>query len=183
MTEMNTATATALENNNEAKTTKYDLVEQLSHKMHITLEEARNALEASDWNMLTATHLLEQEEFLRKQALNEAAESCGVGEEDAQDSAAAVNTANAEESASARKAARPRKQRRWFSNLCDHLRRLLAYGNRNHFVISKDGEQLLEMPMTVMALLLVCSLGTCALLMAVGLFAGCRYSITAAAKA
>ena len=164
MTEMNTATATAL-NNNDAQATKYDLVEQLSHKMHITLEEARNALEASDWNMLTATHLLEQEEFLRKQALNEVAESFDSNDQAAQDSTPTE------------KAARPGKQRPWLNSLRDHLRRLLAYGNRNRFVISKDGEQLLEMPMTIMALLLVCSFGTCALLMVVGLLAGCRYNM------
>ena len=75
------------------------------------------------------------------------------------------------------------KHKKWFSNLCDHLRRLLTYGNRNRFTIFKDGEQLLEMPVTALALLLLFSFGTCALLMLVGLFAGCRYNITNAVEA
>ncbi len=57
----------------------------------------------------------------------------------------------------------------------------MAYGNRNRFVISKGRDQLLEMPMTILALLLLCSFGTSALLIVVGLFAGCRYSVAARA--
>ena len=51
--------------------TQYEMVEKLSEKCNVTLEKARDALEVSDWNMLTATHLLEQEKFSRMQALNE----------------------------------------------------------------------------------------------------------------
>jgi hypothetical protein len=58
MTEMN---ATAMENINEVQAEKFDLVEQLARKMSISLEAAKATLEAADWNMLTATHLLEQE--------------------------------------------------------------------------------------------------------------------------
>lgn len=54
---------------------------------------------------------------------------------------------------------------------------LIQQGNRNRFVIRKDDSQLLDMPVTVLAILLLGSFGTCAFLMVVGLFAGCRYSI------
>jgi len=184
-TMMENATATMAENSNEEQSARFDLVEQLARKMSISLEDARNALEAADWNTLTATHMLEQEAFLRKQALNEAAERCAVNDNAAQASAIADNAAfgkDTRDSAPAEKKARVR-QKKWFSNLCDHLRRLVAYGNRNRFTIFKGGDQLLEMPVTALALLLLFSFGTCALLMVVGLFAGCRYSITAAAEA
>lgn len=90
MTEMNAtmmenATATMTETSNEVQTTQYEMTEQLAGKMHITLAEARAALEAADWNMLTATHMLEQEEFLRKQALYAAAESCAASDAATQD--------------------------------------------------------------------------------------------------
>ena len=60
---------------------------------------------------------------------------------------------------------------------------MVAYGNRNRFTVSKGGDPLLEMPVTALALLLLFSFGTCALLMAAGLFAGCRYTVTNAAEA
>ena len=191
MTEMNAtmmenATATLSENSSKEQTIRFDLVEQLARKMCISLEDARNALEAADWNMLTATHMLEQEAFCRKQALNDAAEQCAVNDNAAQASATAGKAAafgkDTRDSAAAKKKATA-KHKKWFSNLCDHLRRLLTYGNRNRFTIFKDGEQLLEMPVTALALLLLFSFGTCALLMLVGLFTGCRYNITNAVEA
>lgn len=54
---------------------------------------------------------------------------------------------------------------------------LIRRGNRNRFVIRRDGEQLLDMPVTILALLLLGSFGTCAFLMVLGLFFGCRYTI------
>lgn len=184
MTEMNdtmmeNATAIASEDNNKDQTVKYDLVEQLARKMGISMEVAKAAMEAADWNTLTATHMLEQEAFLRKQELNDAVESCVGGDDTVQDPSSARKAAL--DSTAGKKT--PARHRKWFSNLCDHLRRLVAYGNHNRFTIIKDGEQLLEMPVTALALLLFFSFGTCALLMIVGLFAGCRYTVTTAAGA
>jgi len=179
-TMMENATATASENSSNGQTTKYDLVEQLARKMGISMEAAKAAMEAADWNTLTATHMLEQEAFLRKQALNEAVESCADSDDTIQDNPAAARKA-AQDSTTGKKA--PARRRKWFNNLSDHLRRLIAYGNRNRFTIIKDGEQLLEMPVTALALLLFFSFGTCALLMIAGLFVGCRYTVTAAAEA
>ena len=181
MTEMNT---TAMEYNDDVQTVQFDLVEQLARKMSISLEAAKAALEAADWNMLTATHMLEREEFCRKQQLNEVAESCAVDGNAARDSAA-EKTATADETAKDSTAAgnAAPKQKKRFNNLLDHLHWLLAYGNHNRFTVFRNGEQLLEMPVTALALLLLFSFGTCAFLMVVGLFAGCRYSLTAAAEA
>ena len=54
---------------------------------------------------------------------------------------------------------------------------LIKQGNRNRFVIHRNGEQLVDMPVTILVLLLLGSFGTCAFLMVVGLFLGCRYTI------
>jgi len=191
MTEMNAmmmenSTATMTENDGEVQTAQFEMTEQLAGKMSITLAEAKTALEAADWNMLTATHMLEQEAFLRKQALAEVAESCAANDEATQDDTAPEKATSAmtEDRSTVKKAtAKPRKNRQWFSNLCDHLRRLVAYGNRNRFTVFKGNDPLLEMPVTALALLLLFSFGTCALLMIAGLFAGCRYTVTTAAEA
>jgi len=174
-----TATATMTENMNGEHTAQFDTVEQLSHKMGISLEEAKNALEAAEWNTLTATYLLEQAEFRRKQTLNEVVESCT--ENDAAVKRAAFNKATQSGIPAAK--GRAGKHEKGFSNLFDHFRRLVAYGNRNRFTVFKDSDRLLEMPVTALALLLLFSFGTCALLMVVGLFAGCRYSVTTAVEA
>lgn len=181
MTEMNAtmtqnATSTVTENRNEEQTSQFDLVEQLARKMSVNLEDAKAALEAAGWNTLTATYLLEQEEFRRKQALNEVAESCEAKEAPAHDAAAPGKPAK-------KAVSRLRENRQWLANLRDHIHRLLAFGNHNRFTVVRDGEQLLEMPVTALALLLLFSFGTCALLMAAGLFAGCRYTLTAVAEA
>lgn len=173
------AYAAMTEHGNGEQDARFETVEQLARKMGVSLEEARNALEDADWNTLTATHLLEQEEFRRKQALSEVAESCADAAGDTFTSTAAAGDSAAGEAAFTEKTAA--KRGRWFGNLCEHLRRLVAYGNHHRFVISKGRDQLLEMPMTVLALLLLCSFGTSALLIVAGLFAGCRYSVAARA--
>ena len=191
MTEMNTmmmenATATMAGDNNEVRNVQFEMVQHLAGKMGITLAEARAALEAADWNMLTATHMLEQEEFLRKQALYAAAESCAASDATTQDDTPAgkvTHTVTMDRSTVKKAAAKPKKNRQWFSNLCDHLRRMVAFGNRNRFTVFKGNDAILEMPVTALALLLLFSFGTCALLMAVGLFAGCRYTVTNVAEA
>ena len=41
--------------------TLYEMVEKLAEKMNVTLEEAKVALEAAEWNMLDAALVLEKE--------------------------------------------------------------------------------------------------------------------------
>ena len=150
--------------------TEYEMTEQLAAKMHITLEEAKAALEASEWNPLTATHLLEQERFNRMQALNEVADQ-SAGAEAAQEAQEA--TAARTERREARRARRGEGLKR----IARAIRDLVALGNRSRFAIHRGGDPLLEMPVTVLAILLLCSFGTCALLLVAGLFLGCRYSV------
>ena len=186
--------------------TQYEMTEQLSRKCDVTLEEARNALEAGNWNTLTATHLLEQEKFRQMQAIrvlsgsgeamavqfapeeaaaeaipaSEAVETqramsdaIAAGEQPSTDAQAA--TAEATEAAEpVRKSKRSRKQT--LDRLGGHARRLVACGNRNRLVIRKGGESMLELPMTVVVILMLCAFWVCVPLLAVGLFTGCRYS-------
>ena len=160
--------------------TEYEMTEQLAAKMNISLEEAMTALEASGWNTLTATHLLEQEKFRRMQELNAVAASAGEISDDVEPDAAGskaadvrIDVAEAPARGNSKKARGTGVLKRFGRAIAD----LIALGNRNRFAIHRGGEQLLEMPVTVLAVLLLFSFGTCALLLAVGLFAGCRYSI------
>lgn len=172
--------------------TQYEMTEKLAEKCNVTLEEAKTALEVSDWNMLTATHLLETENFRRMQELNEVASGCDaavaqaveeaeeevVVEEIEEEEAEAEAQAETAEKVEDAEPARARKHRRnsGFRNLGEHIRRLVACGNRNRFEVRKGDESLLELPVTVMVIMLLCAFWVCVPLLVIGLFAGCRYS-------
>ena len=176
--------------------TQYEMTEQLAVKCGVSVEEAMTALEASGWNTLTATHLLEQEKFRKMQALNAFAES-GTATAVQGGTAAAVQAAPEEAAApeaaceetpdeaqtvvvevieeARQKEARKQCKSQGLKNLGAHLRRLLACGNRNRFIARKGEEQLLAMPVTALVLLMLCAFWVCVPLLVIGLFAGCRY--------
>ena len=128
--------------------TQYEMTEKLSEKMHVTMEQAKAALEASDWNMLDAALLLEQEQ-------------------------AAVGKDETEKTCEAPKArcSGPKKIGR-------AIRDLIARGNRNHFVVRRNDATAIELPVTAMVILLLCAHWGCIVLLLIGLLAGCRYSFT-----
>ena len=169
--------------------TQYEMAEKLSEKCNVTLEKARNTLEAGDWNMLTATHLLEQEQFRKMQELNEVASDCGgmavqyateeeaATEEITEDAQAAeaeeiIRDAQADDTVRAEAS----KHRRSHRGLGRIIRRVVAFGNRNRLVVRRGSETLMRLPVTVLALLLLCAFWVCVPLLVIGLFAGCRYS-------
>lgn len=166
--------------------TQFEMTEKLSEKCDVTLEEAKAALEAGEWNTLTATHLLEQEKFRRMQALAEVASSGEAmavqyaPEEGAADEAAAeawTETADKAEAAD-RAEARKHSRHRGAKGLGNAVRRAVACGNRNRFEVRKGGATILEAPVTALALGLVFAFWVCVPLMVIGLFTGCRYSFS-----
>ena len=168
--------------------TQYEMTEQLAVKCGVSVEEAMTALEASGWNTLTATHLLEQEKFRRMQELNAFAEGGTAAavqtapEETAREETANEETARAPKSvavevieAAKQKETRKHRGNQGLRNLGAHLRKLLACGNRNRFIARKGEEQLLSMPVTALVLLMLCAFWVCVPLLVIGLFAGCHY--------
>ena len=174
--------------------TQYEMTENLSRKANVTLEEAKAALENGDWNMLTATHLLEQEKFRKMQELEavaaggeamavqiapepqaEAAEVAGA------EAVETAQTAEAVEGATARaeKAEAPKAQKRChgegLKKLGLAIARLVARGNRNRFDVRKGDEKVMDVPVTALVILMLCAFWVCLPLLVIGLFAGCRY--------
>lgn len=167
--------------------TQYEMTEKLSEKCNVSMAEARAALEEGDWNALTATHLLDQEKFRRMQALNEVAgtavavqaapEASAEAASEAASESATVQVAEAEVKAD-RPAAKQRRRGKGLKNLGDHVRWLVAWGNRNRLVVRRNGETALELPVTVLAALMLFAFWVCVPLLVIGLFAGCRYSFS-----
>ena len=186
----NAGTAVMMENSADTSTAQNEAVEQLSAKMHVTMDEAKVALNAANWNMLTATHLLEQEAFRRKQEMSEiinfserAAATDAVDDDQAVTESQTVadsdtvSNGQAEDGRKGQKTAQSKAGEN-AKKLGHTIMDLIRHGNRNRFVIRRDGEQLLDMPVTILVLLLLGSFGTCAFLMVLGLFFGCRYTIS-----
>lgn len=173
--------------------TQYEMTENLSAKCNVTMEEAKAALEAGDWNILTAGQLLENEKLRRMQELDEVASGCAAAAvQEAPEAVVADEAASDEavqEAAEATRAkvegdrvgkAEKRCRGNGFKNLWEHIRRLVARGNRNRFEVRKGDELVLEMPVTVLVLALACMFWLCLPLIVIGLFVGCRYSFSGA---
>ena len=138
--------------------THYEMAEKLSEKMGVSLEKATEALQACDWELLDAALMLEKE---LGQAGQQAWTSCGTTTEEA----------NPGQEARARR-------RGVVEGLGGMIRDLLNLGNRNRFEVRRGDEVLLEVPVTVLVLLLVFAFWVCIPLLVIGLFAGCRYSFS-----
>ena len=170
--------------------TQYEMTEQLAGKCDVTLEEAKEALEQAGWNPRTATHRLEQEKFTRMQALREFAESgeaaavqAAPEEAPAEENIVKLEVSKAEEAGEAQAEEVPARPARrchgqGFRNLAGHIRRLLAWGNRNRFTASKGDETVLDMPVLALALLLLCAFWVTVPLLVIGLFTGFRFGFT-----
>ena len=159
------------------------MIAELAAKCNVTQGAAKAALEASDWNKLTAAQALEDEKLRRMQELDEVASNCEAAEavQDATDQAAEGDAATAPEAAAEgdEKAAGSEKAGKCgkgLRNLGAHIRRLVACGNRNRFEVRRGGDVILALPVTALAILMLCAFWACLVLLAIGLFAGCRYS-------
>ena len=139
--------------------TQYEMVEKLSEKMNVTLEAAKAALEASDWELLDAALLLEKQ---RGEA--------GQG---------AYSTRPEPEAQSRREKARAQR-RGVVEGLGELVRGALNLGSRNHFEVRKGEDVVLDMPVLVLALMLVLAFWVCIPLLVIGLFAGYRYAFSGA---
>ena len=130
----------------------YEMVESLRAKANVTYEEAKAALEASDWDMLDALVLLESEgkvngapEFTTKEKTDDAQQTIRNGKGS-------------------------------LSKLGAWISKMITLGNQNQFVISRKGSELVAMPLTVMALLTVLVWPFSLIVLFAGFFLGTRYA-------
>lgn len=147
---------TAINKREDKTMTEYEKVEKLCEKCNISYEEARTALEASDWDLLDAIVRLERE---GKVSGGAASHSTKVDPEPA-----------AEEEHRSRFAERA-------STLWDHIRRMIQIGNENSLVIHYKEKQIVSLPITALVILLLCTNIWMLIAMAAGMFFGLRYSI------
>ncbi len=150
----------------------FEMVEKLRTKANVSYEEAKAALEKSDWDILDALVLLESEG-----KVNGAPEAREYTTQEKKEYA--WNTRNGSE---VRLTVSNTLRKLW-----DWIKALVKKGNRNQFVISRKNkslanqplEELIAFPITVLALLILVpgvGLPTILIALVIGLFLGARYS-------
>ena len=138
----------------EIKMDHYEMVETLRTKANVTYEEAKAALEASDWDMLDALVKLESEGKVNQ----------------------ATPEFTTKEKEEPRQSARNSEVKGSLSKLGAWIRKMFTLGNKNQFVINRKGTEMVSMPLTVMALLMILVWPFSLIVLFAGLFLGTRYS-------
>ena len=134
----------------------YEMVEKLRAKANVSYEEAKSALEASDWDMLDALVLLESEGKVK-----DAEKTPEFTTQEKKIEKAPVNESNVKDG---------------LHRLWELIKKLFQNGNANQFVITRNGQEMLSMPVTVLVLLVLVLWPASMLVLFIALFFGARYS-------
>lgn len=151
------------ENKQLTEAEKIERVERLKEKTNLTYEEAKDALEANDWDLLEAVIYLErigmisapkqssyttEEEKTKQfeQASREYEKKAGEGVGDA------------------------------FGRLLKACGRLIRLGCENTFCVKRNDEEVMSLPILVLIILVCAFFWVTVPLLAVGLFLKCQYS-------
>ena len=139
----------------EIKMDHYEMVEKLRAKANVSYEEAKAALEASDWDILDALVLLESEGKVKGE---EAAPEFTTQQKPVQ------------------KAKNDHDVKEGIAKVWKLLKKLFQKGNSNQFVISRNGQEILPMPITVAVVVALMLWPASAIALIISLFFGVRYT-------
>ena len=142
----------------------FEMVEKLRTKANVSYEEAKAALEKSDWDILDALVLLESEG-----KVTDAPETKEYTTQEKKEYTWSTQNGN-----EVKLTVSDTLRKLW-----DWIKGMVKKGNRNQFVITRKDEELIAFPITVLVLLVLIpgvGLPTILIAMLVGLFLGARYS-------
>jgi hypothetical protein len=140
--------------------TQFEMVEMLREKANVSYEEAKAALEKADWELLEAMLVLEKEG-----RVNAGSDEILVGEYTTRRDKKTERTGKDKGTLGDKLG----RFGRW-------LARMVAIGNANTFEIQRNGEKLLTISVTTLAILAVFTLPLTVILVIVGFFFGFKYS-------
>ena len=142
---------------------RIEMVEKLMGKANVSYEEAQQALENTNWDLLDAMIYLERKGKIKtsqeSKALVLAKESTNENSEDKKEKKQGGIGA-------------------MFGRVCRFIKNIIRKGNKNYFEINKEGEKPIKISLTISALLLIIAFWPVAILLVVGLFLGYKYSLT-----
>ena len=142
--------------------TELEKVEKLREKANVSYADAKRVLEASDWDILDAMILLEEE--------RRAGSSQKI-------SAPAYSTRRERAEAPPRGAGPSAGDSflELIARLFKWLSKIFGLGNSNEFVVTKNGEQTLSVPVTIFVILAIFCFWIVIPLLILGLFLGFKY--------
>jgi hypothetical protein len=143
---------------------RYEMAELLSQKAHVSLEQARQALEENNWDMLDAMVALERQQNRPDPTVTVAADGGETTYTDAGYTQPVKNVAKKDPVFT-----------NGFSQIWKYLKRLGKLSVDNDFVVIRKDKILLSMPVLVLLILLLCSFGFILFVLVAGLFLGCQY--------
>lgn len=140
----------------------FEKVEKLREKADVTFEEAKKALEEANWDLLDAMIILEKQGKAepRKETYSTKEES--------------TELAVVEEP--------EKKERKRGNSFTDKLKVLWHKSCENYFVVERDDERIIRLPIWVFLLILIPTFEVSLIVMIVALFFGCRYSFQGKAE-
>lgn len=137
----------------------FEKVDKLREKANVTYEEAKAALENSNWDMLDAMIYLEKNGKIKEDKRAEyttKTEKC-IGE--------VVNDKTDRKS-------NFKESMHRFAKWCSHI---LEMGNTNSFCVERNGKEVFRLPVTVLVLLLLFAFWGVVPILIIGLFLNMRY--------
>lgn len=138
----------------------YEMAELLSKKAGVSLEEARQVLSESDWDILDAMVALERRRGT----------AAGPVEVDRTDGAAYSEPQPVKSA--------PKREpvfTNGFAMIWHYIKRLFQLSVETEFAVVRKDKTLLSVPVLVLAVLLVCCFWIMLPLLVIGLFVGCQY--------
>ncbi|MBP7400979.1 MAG: DUF4342 domain-containing protein [Clostridia bacterium] len=156
-------------------------VELLRSKADVTYEEARQALEAANGDLLDAVVLLEiQGKVKPPKAAGRNARDASADRTDGPAEAQGTGTPEAGRAGTAEKPNDGKCRRTGadsgFHKLWAWIKRVVYIGNHNHFVATRGTQTVLTLPITALVLLGICFFWAVLALVVIGMFTGFRYS-------
>ena len=142
----------------------FEMAQTLREKTGISYEEARRALEQAGWDILEAMVALEKEGKLDHDN--------NTSKEGPMDSAKTQNTQSA-----------ARNVENVFTRFFRWLVDLIAKGNRNHFIITRNERHVASVPVTAAVVLFLVFHGAFMFFLIVGLITGYRFSFESGQQA
>ncbi len=140
---------------------RYEMAELLSKKAGVSLEEARQALEENNWDLLDAMIALERAHKTAGAAVHT---ETGPGDS---------GTVRPVKNVSGHQG--PRFFSNGFAVLWEYIKKLFRITLDNDFVVLRHGKPLLSIPVLVLIVLLLASFGLMLVVLVAGLFCSCRY--------
>ena len=151
----------------------YQKVEQLVNKMGCSYEDARAALESSEWDMLDAVISLEREGKVNKETAEETAqkteEPIEIVPEVIPERSYGNGSAGSDESFRSGKSAPKRERKQWG-------KRIKSFLTNNRMVILKSsGQQIVNLPIWIPVIALIAFFWATLILAVIAMVFGCRF--------